>query len=146
MPRKLPELNVLMEHARQGLTNKQIAEMYGASDEAVRQQFAKAGVRRGPERADHGRYLPWRIRADHVGDYCAKRLRAFSKREQGWELSEQESKLLDEFLEYMDGDNPWGAPLSVWYSKTEGFWVQRRRDGDRDYIHPPQAAASRGAA
>lgn len=145
MPRKLPEIHVLVEHVQQGWDNERIARHYGASREAVRQQLAKAGVMRAPQRASHGHYIPWRVRADHAGHYCAKRLRAYSKKQQGWPLGAAEEKLLQEFLDYMDGDNPVGVPLSVHYSRDDGFWVEPRRPGDRDYITPPASAEASAA-
>lgn len=141
MARKLPSIEVLMNHLKDGWDNEQIARHYGASREAVRQQLAKHGVKSPRERADHGHYIPWRVRVDHSGDYCAKRLRSYSRMKQGWPLGEAEERLLREFMDYMDGNNKWGVPLSVWYSQEDGFWLDPRRPGDRDYIHPPQAEA-----
>jgi hypothetical protein len=69
----------------------------------------------------------------------ARRLRAYSRRQQGYPLDATEGRLLDEWIDYMDGGNTWGVPLSVHYERTdpEGFWLEPRRDGDRDYISPP---------
>lgn len=137
MARKLPEISVLLEHLKQGWDNQQIADHYGVTREAVRQQLQKHGIKSPRERADHGRYIPWRVRLDHAGDYLVKRLRSYSRRQQGWPLSEAESRLLDEWIEVMEGANRWGVPLSVWYSREDGFWVDPRRPGDRDFIHVP---------
>ena len=135
--RKLPSEDVLGRLAGAGMSNKEIGEKYGTTDEAVRQAMVKYGIRSGPVRPSHAKYLPWRIRADHVGDVLARRLRAYSKRQQGWPLSETESRLLDEWLKYMDGDNPYRLPASVHYDRSRGFWLEPRQDGDRDYISPP---------
>lgn len=141
-PRKLPDVEVLLDEAQQGLTNQEIGDKYGTTGEAVRQALAKAGYRRGPERPNHGRYLPWRIRADHVGDVLARRLRAYSKREQGKPLTETERRLLEEWIKFMDGGNSHGLPLSVHYDRSDpdGFWLEPRQPGDRDFISPPMAA------
>ncbi|MGZ4524095.1 MAG: hypothetical protein ACXVXO_11875 [Mycobacteriaceae bacterium] len=137
--KKLPDTDVLLRHVREGMNNKEIGELYGTSGEAVRQQLAAAGVRQGGGRPDHSHYLPWKIRADHVSDVLARRLRAYSKRQQGKPLSATDERLLNEFMQYMDGANPYGLPASVHYDRTddEGFWIEPRRPGDRDYISPP---------
>lgn len=141
--KKLPDDETLLQLARdEGLTNQQIGDRYGTTGEAVRQQLAKLDFRRGPERPSHAHYLPWRIRADHVGDVLARRLRAYSKRQQGRKLSPTEDRLLDEWLKWMDGANPWGIAMSVHYDRMDGdgFWLEARQPGDRDYISPPEAA------
>lgn len=138
-PRRLPSPEVLRQHAKDDWTNAQIARYYGVSDEAVRQAFARLGLKRGPERATHARHLPWKVRADHNTDFIARRLRMLSKREQGWPLTASEQRQLDEWLEFMDGGNALGVPLAVHYDRfdPEGFWLEPAVDGDRDYIHPP---------
>ena len=138
--RKLPSDEVLAEHIAAGMTKRQIADAYGVTAEAVRQALVKAGIQASRERPTHAHYLPWRLRADHVGDVLARRLRAYSKRQQGISLSVAEARLLDQWIAYMDGDNPIGVPLSVHYDRTDrdGFWLEPRQPGDRDYINPPE--------
>lgn len=137
--RRLPEGEVLAEHVAAGMTKKQIAARYGVTVEAVRQSCVRYGIELPRERPSHNHYVPWRLRGDHVGHVLARRLRAYSKRQQGIRLSPQESKLLDEFIEYMEGSNPSGLPLSVHYDRldNEGFWLEARQPGDRDFISPP---------
>lgn len=138
-PKRLPDADVLVEYAEHGKTNQEIGDMYGTSGEAVRQALAKAGYRRLNTRPTHARYLPWKIRGDHLGDVLARRLRAYSKRQQGKQLSATDNRLLDEWLKYMEGANPVGLPLSVHYDRNDdqGFWLQPRQPGDRDFISPP---------
>lgn len=138
--RRLPDGEILVAMAAD-MSNKDIATRFGVSAEAVRQKLAAAGFRREPERPDHSYYIPWRIRADHASDVIMRRLRAYSKREQGRPLSDTERRLLDEWLQFMDGDNPTGLPLSVHYAYNddEGFWLEPRQPGDRNYIRPPEA-------
>jgi hypothetical protein len=140
--RKLPDIDVLKAHAEEGMSNQDIGERYGVTSEAVRQAFAKEGIVRTPERASHLHYIPWSIRADHVGDTLARRLRSYSKKQQGRPLTEREERLLDDWVDFMEGSNSFGLPLSVHYSRTDpdGFWLEPRRSGDRDYISPPQSA------
>ena len=139
--RKLPDCDKLAEHVAEGLLNKDIGEMYGVSNEAVRQQLDKCGLQgNGPKRVDHSRVMPWRVRADHVGDLLARRLRAYSKDLQGLPLKNGEKRLLEEWRAYMDGDNLYGLPASVHYDRSdpEGFWLEPRQAGDHDYISPPR--------
>lgn len=137
--RKLPEPDVLVRHATEGLTNKEIGELYGVTGEAVRQALEKAGYERTSGRPSHAYYLPWKIRSDHIGDVLARRLRAYSKRMQGKPLSDSDARLLDEWLKFMDGGNSLGVPLSVHYDRQDddGFWLEPRQPGDRDYVSPP---------
>lgn len=139
--RKLPDDGELLKLAESGLTNREIGERYGTTGEAVRQALAKIGFARD-SRPTHAQYLPWKLRSDHAADVLARRLRAYSKRQQGKPLSETESRLLDEWIRFMEGGNSFGVPLSVHYDRSddEGFWLEPRRPGDRDYISPPDAA------
>lgn len=146
--RRLPGPDVLLKHIKTGLTNKQIADLYGVSPEAVRQavnreavqrELEREGIERGPKRVSHRRYMPWRIRADHAHDIVAKRLRLYSRAEQGLPLADAERRQLVEWKEYMDGGNRWRVPLSVHYEISEGFWLAPRQAGDENYISPPSA-------
>lgn len=141
--KKLPVDDVLIQHAEEGMSNREIGELYGTTGEAVRQALQRAGYQREESRPRHAYYLPWKVRADHVGDVLARRLRAYSKRQQGKPLSDTDARLLDEWIAYMEGANRLGIPLSVHYSRTdeEGFWLEPRKPGDRDYISPPLEAA-----
>lgn len=141
--RKLPEDSELVKLADEGLTNREIGERYGVTGEAVRQRLAAAGYIR-QNRPTHAYYIPWGpIRSDHAGHLLVRRLRSYSKRQQGKPLSETESRLLDEWIKYMEGGNKWGLPMAVHYDRhdDEGFWLEPRQHGDRDYISPPPEAA-----
>lgn len=142
--RRLPSDNVLIKHVEDGMTNREIGELYGTSGEAVRQALQRVGYARPVNRATHGYYIPWTVRADHVGDVLARRLRSYSKRQQGRPLSITEERLLDEWIKFMDGANEYGIPLAVHYSRhdDEGFWLEPRQPGDRDYISPPPDMAA----
>jgi hypothetical protein len=138
-PRKLPGLDVLKKHVADGLTNKQIGAMYGATPEAVRLTLAKVGIRNGPGRPDHSRYVPWRVRADHAKHVLLRDLRAYSRRQQGLPLDEGDNRTLDEWIRFMEGDNPYGVRMSVHYDRfdPQGFWIEPEQEGDRDFVHPP---------
>lgn len=137
--RRLPSCEVLREHIAAGMTKRAIAERYGVTPEAVRQQFVKCEIEAPRERPTHSHYVPWRLRADHVGHIHARRLRLYSKVQQGIRISDVNQRQLQEWTEWMDGANAAGVPLAVHYDRTdsEGFWVEPRQPGDRDYISPP---------
>lgn len=141
--KKLPPFDVLLEHVeRDRMSNREIADRYGVTGEAVRQALEKGGFRRPTTRPSHAHYIPWKVRADHVGDKLARRLRAYSKRQQGKPLTDTESRLLDAWIRFMEGENADGIPLSVHYDRNdeEGFWLEARAPGDRDFISPPYSA------
>lgn len=141
--KRLPNDAVLIEHADGGMTNREIGDLYGTTGEAVRQALQRAGYQRRDSRASHGYYLPWKVRADHVSDVLARRLRSYSKRQQGKPLAEAEARQLEEWIKFMEGANDYGLPLSVHYSRVDedGFWLEPRKPGDRDFISPPLEAA-----
>lgn len=137
---RLPGLDVLQELREQKWTNKEIGVRYGTTGEAVRLALKRGGVQVDRVRSDHSYYLPWRLRADHAYDPIAKMLRTYSKTQQGGEVSEADARKLAAWLKFMDGGNPYGLKLAVHYDRSdpEGFWLEPRLPGDRDYIHPPQ--------
>lgn len=139
--RRLPPGDDLLKLVEAGVTRKEIAQKYGVTPEAVRQALDKAGAPR-PEttRLSHAHYMPWRIRADHTHSILAKRLRLLSRHRQGVGLSANEQRQLDEWVAFMEGGNKWGVPLSVHYDfrDQDGFWLEPRRPGDRDFISPPK--------
>lgn len=141
--KKLPECDRLKELADSGASNHDVAQMYGVTPEAVRQAFIKCNIERPRLRNDHSHYMPWRgVKSNHQRNVLASRLRSYSKMMQGKPLRPSEERLLGEFREWMDGDNEWGVPFSVHYDREDpdGFWVEPRKPGDRDYISPPTAA------
>lgn len=137
---RLPDVTVLLELKDGGMDNKLIGQKYGVTSEAVRLALKRAGYQSEKLRTNHQHYLPWRIRADHTHDVIARRLRAYSKRQQGGTLPEDEARKLAAWEDFMNGGNPHGIPLSVHYDRrdAEGFWLSPREPGDRDYIHPPK--------
>lgn len=135
--RRLPSTEVLRTLIAEGKSNTEIGQKYGVTAEAVRLMCKREGIEREPTRTDHSRYLPWRVQSNHTGDSLAKNLRRYSKDAQGEQLRPEDAEKLEIFKRFMDGDNDLGVPLSVNYSRKDGFWVQRSVAGDRDYIHPP---------
>ena len=133
--RKLPDTKELVALTKTH-SNREIAERYGVSTEAVRLQLASVGVRNGPGRISHAKFVPWKgIRADHVNHPLLKRLHSYSKREQGRPLDEAEERLLNEWIEFMEGGNPWGVAMVVHYDRTDegGFWLSPKQPGDNEY-------------
>lgn len=138
-PRKLPDDDVLRKQFEAGKTNKEIAAEYGVTTEAVRLKRNDLGFQPPRTRPNHGHYLPWRMRQgpEHAANLLARRLRAYSKSQQDLPLTDEQTRLLAEWQAWMDGGNRWGLPMSVHYDRDTGFWLEPRKPGDRDYIHPP---------
>lgn len=138
---RLPAPEVVRQLHADGLSNKVIGDRYGVTSEAVRINLKRAGVTMPAQRTSHARYLPWKLRSDHTHDVIARRLRDYSRAQQGGALSLDDRRKLDHWLEFMDGANPYGLQLSVHYDRhdPDGFWLEPRQPGDRDYISPPAA-------
>lgn len=136
---KLPEVAVIMEHRSAGMSNNEIGAQYGVTGEAVRLALKRHGVELPRLRNNHAKYIPWRIRADHANDPLVRRLRLYSKRQQGVPLDERDRLMLEEWEDFMRGANPHGLELAVHYDRNdpEGFWLEPKKPGDRDYIAPP---------
>lgn len=143
--RRLPDDGTMLAHLDSGMTYQDIASRYHVSREAVRQRCVKMGVKK-TERLDHRDFIPWKgIRTDHNDNVLLKRLREYSHLRQGRELAPGRQRLLEKWIDWMDGKNAWGVPLAVHYSWTdeEGFWCEPRRPGDKDYVSPPIEARTR---
>ena len=143
-PKRLPGAEQLRRLAGEGRSKKEIAEKYGVSEEAVRMAGLRAGINWPSQRLSHAHYLPWSVQVDHSSDLLARRIRQYSKLQQGVELSDDDQRLLEKWMAWMDGENPYGTPLSVHYDRNDpdGFWLEPRREGDRDYISPPEEAVA----
>lgn len=137
--RRLPPCDVLAQLRADGMSNKDIGIQYGVSAEAVRQAMVRCGITTESPKANHAKYVPWRMRPYHAGKMVHRRLVLYSRAQQGRDLDERERRMLDDWMRFMDGDNSLGVPLSVHYDPNDddGFWFEPRREGDHDYISPP---------
>lgn len=131
-PGKLPGDDELARLHEAGKSVKEIAAMYGVSYEAVRRRLKTAGVdaTRSAPRYD----LPWRARADHRQQAVIQHWYAWRRREMGQSRSEAEVRQVDQWLKFMDGRNPRGVPLSIYYDPATGFWLRPQRVGDTLYL------------
>jgi hypothetical protein len=131
-PGKLPNDDELARLHKAGESIKDIAARYGASYEAVRRRLKAAGIEatRAAPRYD----LPWRARADHRQQAVIQHWYAWRRREMGQSRSEAEAVRVDQWLTFMEGRNPRGVPLSIYYDRTTGFWLRPQRVGDELYL------------
>lgn len=131
--RKLPdddELRRLREV--EGMSVREIATEYGASYEAVRLRFKGMGV---AATKTHLKYdMPWSIRPDHNNHAILKEWKKWKRRELGAAKTQAESDSVDLWVAFMEGNNSFGVPLSIGYDRSEGFFVRRRRVGDKDFL------------
>lgn len=131
--RKLPDDDQLRRLRGQGMSVRDIANEYGASYEAVRLRFRNMGVQAvtTPLRYD----LPWSIRPDHNNQAVLKEWKKWKRSELGASRSAEEAESVAAFVAFMDGNNSFGVPLSIGYDREGGgFFLRRRRVGDRDYL------------
>lgn len=137
--KKLPDCTTLAEHARNKMTRKEISLLYGVTPEAVRQAFIACGIEYETQKPNYSRFIPWRVRADHVGHPMHKMLRRYAKKQLGREMRPNEERLLEKWIKMMEGENYTSLPLSVHYNRMDddGFWLEPKRPEDRDFIHPP---------
>lgn len=132
-PGVLPSGADLYALTMKGMTQREIAELYGATEHSVWQKLTN--YRRGPGRPQlsHAEYIPWKVLKKHDTLYPAKQLRALSRRNQGQELSVTAERELTRWLENLDRNN-----LVIDYDRDKG-WLKVPRipeDGD-GYIRRP---------
>lgn len=136
-PRKLPDSSVLLKQRERGMTYTEIAAEYGVTEGAVYWALRDAGGVK--KRADHSKYLPWKVQTDHAHARPAVLLRYLSSREQGKPIPDAKARQVDRWLAEMKE-----ADVVVCYNRdmapnpaspvTGGFYYSKRRPEDGDSI------------
>jgi hypothetical protein len=136
-PRKLPDSGVLLKLREKGKTYAEIADEYGVTEGAVYWALRDAGGVK--KRADHSKYLPWKVQTDHAHARPAVLLRYLSSREQGKAIPDAKHRQVDKWLEEIKA-----ADVVVCYSRdmppnpaspvTGGFYYSKRRPEDGEDI------------
>jgi hypothetical protein len=141
-PRKLPSNEVLLKLREKGLSYAQIADEYGVTEGAVYWQLRDAGATK--TRADHSKYLPWKVKIEHAHTRPATLLRYLSRHEHAENgraepLPAAKERMVTKWLADLetagvvvcyDRDMP-PNPASP---KTGGFYYSRRTEKDGDNI------------
>ena len=141
-PRKLPSNEVLLKLREKGLSYADIASQYDVTEGAVYWQLRDAGATR--QRADHSKYLPWKVKVEHAHTRPATLLRYLSRREHAENgraepLPEPKERMVTKWLAEVkeagvvvcyDREMP-PNPASP---KTGGFYYSKRRPEDGDSV------------
>lgn len=137
-PRLLPDKTTLERLRRQGITYKEIAEMYGVTDAAVYLRLKADGLAKG-RTVSHKDLIPWTVKGEHAHAHPALMLRVLSRRQQGLTNSEPRERMLDRWLAGLEEHNvvvcydPDALPNPA-SPVTGGWFYSPRRKGDGDSI------------
>lgn len=147
-PRTLPDNEQIIQHLRDDWTYQQIADEYGTTREAVSALVARYRLA-PPKVGRHHEFIPWTIAPEHRRDAPLRKLRYYSRRMQGEELTAAEEKALDNWLAEM---NSWINPdtglrgVVLAYSREDGWYYVPREldDGDGIVRQPSEAQRQAG--
>lgn len=122
----LPDVPTLLRHIDQGMTHKQIGELYGTSRQAVGLKLQGA-VEPGPRRRD----WPWDVQTRHKRGWLYTALSCYViAQSKERPLRQQERYTLKGFLDMMDEFD--GKYVVDYYPDTAVGFALRERDPDRD--------------
>jgi hypothetical protein len=127
-PRKLPDLDTLMQWQRQGLTHQQIADRATVlAGEPVGRAAVSVALHRAGKTTDKARHtetIPWRVRTEHSKERQAVYLRWLGRRRAGLSLSQRQNDQLDNWLARLERDK-----LVVAYDPGSeyGFYYVKKR-------------------
>lgn len=131
-PNILPDPSEIRKMLERGRTQREIADEYGVSKQAVSFHVRRLDLKPPPPRYDA--YIPWRIKMEHANSHKYHMLQAYARRQEGLQLSSTAAKQLDGFLRKLDRLN-----AVVDYNDVDGFYLTPRRDADEGYIRNPYA-------
>jgi hypothetical protein len=127
-PRKLPEIDTLVQWQREGFTHQQIADK---ASELAGEPIGRAAVSvalhragRADDKVRHTDTLPWRVKSRHSKERQAVYLRWLGRRRLGLELSANQNRQLDTWLGRLEQDK-----LVVAYDPDSeyGFYYVKKR-------------------
>lgn len=136
-PRTLPDNEQIIQHLRDDWTYQQIADEYGTTREAVSALVARYRLA-PPKVGRHHEFIPWTIAPEHRRDAELRKLRYYSRRMQGEQLTYAEEKSLDNWLAELD-------TVVLTYTREGGFDYVPRMPEDGDGIVRMPAEARRQA-
>ena len=137
--RKLPDNTTLRQMRAQGMRLIDIANEYGVTEAGVWKALERAGFTQ--TRPSYKDVLPWEIADEHKSTAIMERFRSIVKQKSGGELSDRETKLLQDWLQDLAAydvvvayhkDAP---PNSA--SRKGGFYYVPRTDQDQWIIREP---------
>ena len=105
----LPEKSTLERWLREGLTHKEMAErIYTETGHRVSRSTVSVAIHRAglsETRTRHREEIPWRLRGKDLAAYPIRMLRLLARRRAGEDLSAEETKRLNNWLNMMAEEN-----------------------------------------
>lgn len=139
-PGKLPSGAELYAMTMKGMTQKEIAELYGSTEHSVWRKLT--AYRRGPSKIQrtHTDVIPWKgILKKHDNLFPAKMLRALGRRNHGDELDYITERELNLWLKSLDDQK-----VVIDYDRGKGWLkVPRLPEDEGGYIRRPPEEQSR---
>ena len=139
--RKLPDNTTLKRLRAEGWRLIDIAEKYGVTEAGVWKALERAGFTK--ERATYKDVVPWEIADEHKATAIMDRFRSIARQRAGGELSDEEARLLAEWLNDLAVSDVVVAyhkdapPNSA--SRKGGFYYVPRTDQDEWIIRDPDS-------
>lgn len=143
MPKQiLPDSGTLLQLKAQKWTNRQIAERYGVTENAV--YLALRSVPGATtKRPRYDEFIPWRVKSEHLWTVPANMLRLLARQAGGEELPQRRLTTLTGWLKKMDAEglvvdyDPEQGPSNA-SPKYGGFrYVRRQPEDGEGYIRRP---------
>ncbi|MER2133410.1 MAG: hypothetical protein ABS910_01885 [Arthrobacter sp.] len=141
--RKLPDNTTLKRLRAEGWRLADIAKEYGVTEAGVWKALERAGFTK--ERATYKDVLPWEIADEHKATAIMDRFRSIARQRAGGKLSEEEDRLLRDWLyDLAENDvvvayHKEAPPNSA--SRKGGFYYVPRTEADQWIIREPESAA-----
>ena len=132
-PQILPDPEIIRKMLERGKTQREIADEFGVTKQAVSFHVRRRNLTPAPPRYDA--YIPWRIKFDHQNSHKYHMLQAHARRQMGLELAPSVERQLDSFLRKLDRLN-----AVVDYTDEDGFYFTPRRPEDDGIIRDPRVA------
>lgn len=130
-PQILPDPDVIRKLLEAGMTQREVADAYGVTKQAVSFHVRKRNLRPAPPRYDA--YIPWHVTADHLNAHRYHMLQAYARQREGLPLKPIATRQLAGFLRKLGRLN-----AVVDYNDEDGFYLVPRRPGiDEGHVRNP---------
>lgn len=132
-PQVLPDPDVLRAMLEGGKTQREIADEFGVTKQAVSFHVRRRNLRPAPPRYDA--YIPWKIKFEHQNSHKYHMLQAYARQQEGLDLKPGAERQLAAFIRKLD---ELGAVVD--YTEDHGFYLVPRRPADKGYTSNPKVS------